>query len=224
LLTLDGAEFIIAETDQRIVGIAAADGRLAWEIPYAVSGRGYNAATPIVHGQNVIYTGSNRGTKAVQLERRGESLAGHELWDNQDNSVQFNTPVLKDGLVYGLSNLDVLFCIQAETGETEWTAPLGVEAGGQPAESSGRQGRGRGFGRGGRGRGGGGYGSLVDAGSVLFALTPNAELTVFAPSNKEFRQLARYKVSDGRTYAHPIIAGNRVYVKDDSSVMLWLIQ
>jgi outer membrane protein assembly factor BamB len=70
----------------------------------------------------------------------------------------------------------------------------------------------------------GGYGSIVDAGSVLFALTPSGKLVVFAASDKEFKELASYKVASGGTYAYPIIAGNRIYVKDTDSVRLLTIE
>ena len=72
--------------------------------------------------------------------------------------------------------------------------------------------------------GGGGYGSIVDAGSVMLALTPAAELVVFQPSNQEFKELARYKVSQTPTYAYPVATDNRVYVKDQDSVMLWTVE
>ncbi len=68
-----------------------------------------------------------------------------------------------------------------------------------------------------------GYGSIVDAGSVLIALTPAAQLIVFQPSDKELKQLASYKVADNQTYAYPVVSGNRVYVKDQGSVTLWTV-
>ena len=69
-----------------------------------------------------------------------------------------------------------------------------------------------------------GYGSIVDAGSVLLALTPHSQLIVFQPSNTEFKQIASYKVADSATYTYPIVAGNRIYIKDQDSVILWTIE
>jgi outer membrane protein assembly factor BamB len=224
LLNVDGTNIVIAETDDHVVGIRAADGQPVWQMEYRVQGRGYNAATPIVDGQTIILTGSNRGAKAVRLEKQGDEFVEKELWTNSDNSVQFNTPVLKDDLIFGLSNRDVLFCINATSGETAWTAPLGEPAAAEPARppaeerpQGGRGGRGR------RGRGGGGYGSIVDVGSALMALTPRSQLIVFEPGNTEFKQTASYKVADGQTYAYPIVSGNRVFVKDQDSVAMWAI-
>jgi hypothetical protein len=90
-------------------------------------------------------------------------------------------------------------------------------------------GRGEGRGRGRRGRGGGGgqagYGSVVDAGSVLVALGPAADLVVFKPNDAEFSQVARYKISEqGGAYSHPILSGNRIYTKDVDSVTLWTVE
>jgi hypothetical protein len=66
--------------------------------------------------------------------------------------------------------------------------------------------------------GGGGYGSIVDAGSVLMALTPGAELIVFQPGEKQFTEVAKIKVPGMSTYAYPVLTGNRVIVKDQDSV------
>ncbi len=58
---------------------------------------------------------------------------------------------------------------------------------------------------------------------MLLALTPAAQLIVFAPSDKEFKQVASYKVADSPTYAYPVVAGNRLYIKDQNSLTLWTI-
>jgi outer membrane protein assembly factor BamB len=197
LLTLGDTKVLVAETNTKIVGLDVADGKLLWQTPYAVRGRGYNASTPLVHGQTVIYSGSGRGTRAVKVEKEDGKLVAKELWSNRENSVQFNTPVLKEGLLFGISARDRLFCIDAKDGKTAWTAPV---------------------------RGSRGYGSIVDAGPVLLALTPSAQLVVFQPTAKGYRQLASYKVAAGGTYAYPVVAGNRVFVKDRDSLTLWTIE
>ena len=74
--------------------------------------------------------------------------------------------------------------------------------------------------RGGRG----GYGSIVDAGSVVLALTPSSELIAFEPSEKAFTELARIKVATTPTYAYPILSGNQLFIKDQDSVTLWTVQ
>ena len=239
LMNIGGVKLIAAQTETRMLTVTAVDGKLAWETPYVVQGRGYNAATPIVEGQTLIYCGSGRGATAVKIEKQGDGFAGKELWKNPDNSVMFNSPVLKNGWLYGLTAGNELFCINAQDGKTAWTAPLtppaaaaaGAEAQGatatagaaEPGAGAG-QGGGRRGGRGGGGRGGGGYGSIVDAGSVLLALTPASELIVFKPGEKAYTELARIKVADSPTHAYPVASGNRLFVKDQNSVTLWTVQ
>jgi outer membrane protein assembly factor BamB len=224
LMTVNGTKLIVAETAQKIVAIGAADGKGVWEAPFPTERMVYNASTPIVDGQTIIFGGTRRGERAVKIEKQGDTFVAKELWSNPQTSVQFNTPVLKDGLLYGLSQGNEFFCIKEDTGQTAWTAPAGQpSAGTAPAPG----GQGAQPGRGGRGRGGmggGGYGSIVDAGSVLLALTPTQELIVFQPSDKQFNALARIKIASTPTYAYPIVSGNRMFIKDQDSVTLWTIE
>jgi outer membrane protein assembly factor BamB len=196
-VTVEGMKMIVTITAKSIVAVAVADGKLLWQAPYAVSGMGYNAATPIVDGQTVIYCGQNRGTKAVKLEKQGETIAAKELWTNPDNSVQFNTPVLKNGLLFGQSMNGKLFCINAKDGKTAWTEPNG---------------------------GRGAYGTIIDAGTVLLSLNSKSQLAIFQPSDKEYTELATYKVADKDAYGCPVLSGNRLFVKDQDSLTLWSVE
>jgi outer membrane protein assembly factor BamB len=198
VLTAGGVKQIVTLTEKNIVGISAADGKLLWKLPFAPARRAYNAATPIVDGDTVIYTGAGRGTKAVKIEKNGDGFAAKELWSNGDLATQYNTPVLKDGFLFGLSNRSNLFCINAETGQTTWT----------DSASHGR----------------GGFGAVVSAGGCLLALPSSAELIVFRPDGKAYGEIARYKVSETAIYAHPALAGNRIFVKDQESVALLTVE
>jgi outer membrane protein assembly factor BamB len=264
LMSVGGAEFIITPTDKNLVAISL-DGKLLWEMPYE-QGR-YNAATPIVNGDILIVAGPQTGITAFRLKKEGDKLVEEKLWSNADNSLIYNTPVLKGNLLIGLSNDNQLFCINLDNGEaTAWTAPITRAAAGADAAGRGvnnsrdnrvratyvqatqqeerqQQGRGEGRGfdrdrrrgegrgrfgggrRGGRGGGGrGGYGSVVDAGSVLLALSPAGELVVFKPSDQAFTEVARYKVADEGTYAYPVAVGDAFYIKDSDSLSRWSLK
>jgi outer membrane protein assembly factor BamB len=202
LLTLDGVKAIVAETADNIATVNATDGKFLGKTPFAPRGMmTYNACTPLVDGQTIVMSGSGQGMKAVKIEKKGDEFTTKDLWTNSDNTLKFNTPVLSNGLLFGISDKDSLFCVNAETGKTAWSTSLG----------------------GGGGRNSG-YGSIVDAGPVLMALNPGMNLIVFEPNGKEFKQLAKYKVGEAETYAYPIISGNRVFVKDKDSVTLWTIE
>ena len=54
-------------------------------------------------------------------------------------------------------------------------------------------------------------------------MTPASQLVVCEASDKEFKQIASYKVAETPTHAHPIASGNRLFIKDKDSVTLWAI-
>jgi outer membrane protein assembly factor BamB len=265
LMNLGGTKLIIAHTESKLVALNATDGKLAWEADGAPQGgapgapgggggrggggRDYKAATPIVDGQTIIAAG--RGVKAVKLEKNGDKITGKELWNNPERSVQFNTPVLKNDLLYALAPNNELYCLSAKDGKPAWSVPFPGSAAraaleravlapafagfpqqaeppprrqdGAPGGPGGGR-RGGGGGMGGGGMGGSGFGSIVDAGSVLLALTPGAQLIVFEPSDKEFKQVASYKVAGSQTHAYPVASGNRLFIKDRDSVTLWTVE
>ena len=196
LMTVDGTKQIVQQTEKTLVGVALADGKILWQIAAPPQGRFYNSATPIVDGQTVIYTGQGQGTKAVKIEKQNTGFAAKELWSNTELGTGFDTPVLKDGFLYGLSDRGSFFCLNAQTGQTAWT------------DTATRKEN---------------FGAVVDAGSVIFGLPSDSQLVVFKPSEKEYSEVARFKVADTPTYAHPVISGNRVFVRDQENVALLTI-
>ena len=121
LLTAGDTKAIVAETAGNIVAVSLADGKLLWKTPFKSR---YNASTPFVDGKTVIYSGPSKGMTAVTVEPGSAGLAAKELWSNSRTAVQFNTPVVKNGFVYGISTGGRLFCLDAKTGNTTWTADL----------------------------------------------------------------------------------------------------
>jgi outer membrane protein assembly factor BamB len=196
LMTVEGTKQIVGQTEKNVVGVAAADGKLLWQVSAPAQGRAFNSATPIVDGQTVIYTGQGRGTTAVKIEKQGAGFAAKELWSNETLGTGYNTPVLRDGLLFGLSDRGNFFCLSARTGQASWTDPT-------------RRDR---------------FGAILAGGSAILALLGNSELIAFKPSDKQYEELARIKVSDTPTYAHPVIAGKRVFVKDRDVLTMWTIE
>jgi outer membrane protein assembly factor BamB len=240
LQDIEGLKTVVAETANNIVGLNAQDGTLLWQVPFPLSGapgggggrggRTYNSSTPVIEGDVVLFSGGGRGTHAYRIEKQGEKCTAKEVWKNMEVAVMYNTPVVKDGLIFGLTATDALFCLDFKTGKLAWSHSL-LQAGGggppakggstppgqgQPPRKGGGQGRGM--------RSQPGYGSIVDAGPVLLALTPRAQLLVYEPAGKAYKQIASYKVADSQTFSYPIIDDNRIYVKDQDSVILWTVE
>ena len=49
------------------------------------------------------------------------------------------------------------------------------------------------------------------------------DLVAFRPCGKEYGELARIKVADTPTWAYPIVAANRIFVKDRETLTLWTL-
>lgn len=192
LLTAEGTKMVVALTEKSVVGVDAADGKLLWQVPFGPKGVTSNSITPIVDGSTVVYSGRNRGIHAVKVEKQAGGFAAKELWNNAQLGSQFSTPVLKDGLIFGLSDRGHLFCIDAAGGSTAWTDATRH----------------------------GDYGAILDVGSVILVLTSKSELIAFRPDRQAYAELARIRVADKETYAHPVIAGKRIFVRDQDSVAL----
>ncbi len=197
LATIEGMKQLVFHTEKNLIGITVADGIVLWKIETPNERRFYSSATAIVDGQMVIYTGQGTGTRAVKVKKDGDKFATEELWTNGDVGTNFNTPVLKDGMLYGISTDNKVYCMSAENGKTTWVGSEEIDR----------------------------FGSIVDVGSCLLALSPKSELIVIEPNVMEYKELARYKVSDSPVYAYPIATGNRIYIKDqEDSITLWTVE
>jgi len=191
-------KLFITETAEKIVAIDVRDGTLAWSAPFPVKQFTSNSETPLVDGHTVIYGGANRSGAAVKFTKEQGAIVGKELWRSAENPPSFTTPVFKKGRLYGVSQTGKFYCRDASNGKTLWAQDV-----------TGRK---------------DGYGSVLDAGDVLLALTPNSQLIVFAPSDKQFTQLASIKVAEKETYAYPVVAGKRIFIQDQGSVALWMFE
>ena len=235
LMAVGEQQVVLSPTKTKLVAVSLANGKSLWSMDYP--GR-YNATTPVVDGNIVYVADPNRGITAMEFSAEGDKIASKEIWRNEDveTTLIYNTPVKVNGMLYGLSNANQLFCIQTDSGKMTWNQAMssGAQAAPQQPPSQGDRaakqqegtGEGQRRGRGGRGGGGGrgGYGSIVFAGSVLIGLSPASELLVYQPDGGEFKELARYKVSDTPTYAYPIPVGNNIYVKDKDSLTMWSLK
>ncbi|MGI5820128.1 MAG: PQQ-binding-like beta-propeller repeat protein [Armatimonadota bacterium] len=197
-LTIGDDTQIVTLGAEGLAGVSLDDGSLLWEIAFRQEGRAYNAATPIIEGQSVIYSGLGRGTHAVRIVAADDGFAVEELWSNTDVAVQFNTPVRVGDLLFGLSGGGNLFCLDAQTGETKWVADERLDRSG--------------------------FGATVGVGFAVLALPSSGELVAFEPTDAAYTELARMPVSETPTYAHPVLSGNRLFIKNERAVTLWTIQ
>jgi outer membrane protein assembly factor BamB len=196
IATLGGTRQIVTMTQQKFIGIDAATGVLLWERPFTTN-YDQNANTPILFGQTVIFSGHQIPIAALSVTKKNNQWSTEKLWENADITLYMSDAVLLGDTVVGFSqrNSGQFFSLDARTGKTLWA-------------SEGRQATNAAFAR---------------TGDLWFALKDDGELIVAPKGATTFEPLRRYTVADSATWAQPVISGNRIFVKDVSTLALWTI-
>ncbi|HUR56966.1 MAG TPA: PQQ-binding-like beta-propeller repeat protein [Opitutaceae bacterium] len=152
-----------------------------------------NSVTPIVAGDLVIFGGVQKPTFAVKV--LGKSA--EQVWETNEIPVYMSTPVVNGTTVYGMSTKQrgSLFALNAKDGVVLWKGE------GRVGENA----------------------SLTDIGSALLVTSDSGEMTVQAKTGAELKQVIKYKVADSPVWASPAVAGDRLFIKDKTTLTLFRI-
>jgi len=191
-----GVRQIVTITQGKLVGVNAATGAFLWE-QALVSPNFTNSITPVRLGDTVIVWGHGGPMTAFSVTRAGTQWAIRPAWEAPDLPGRMSNSVLDGDVMYGLTsrNMGQYYAVDARGGKTLWSS--------EPRQ--------------------GAQAALVRAGNILFSLENDGELVVFRTSRTGLEELRRYKVADAETWAQPAISGNRIFVKDVSTLTLWTL-
>jgi outer membrane protein assembly factor BamB len=191
-----GVRQVITQSQAHLVGIAVADGKLLWQLPFTTDYE-QNIVTPVVAESLLIYGGLSKPTTAVRISQSGGKWAATEVWANADVPMYMNSPVVADGVLYGLThrNRGQFFAVDARSGKTLWTSP------GRQAENA----------------------ALIDAGGALLTTTTEGELLVLRKDRAAFSAIRKYTLADSPIWAHPAPARGGILVKDASTLSYWKV-
>jgi outer membrane protein assembly factor BamB len=201
--SFSGVRQVVTITQDKLVGVEAATGRLLWERPFA-SPNDTNSITPVLYGNSVIAWGHGGPMTAVRIARQNDQWVNETVWENADLPGRMSNAVMNGDAMIGLTsrNSGQYFAVDAKTGKVLWS-------------SDGRQAN---------------NAAIQKADQVVFSLQNDGELVVLRASNAAFEPLQRYRVAEpdpevpiGPTWAQPAISGNRIFVKDVSSLTLWTV-
>jgi len=157
----------------------------------------YDGPTPILYDDMLIISSQSMGVTAVRPSRRGGKWIVDPVWATRDVSLFLSNPVIVGDTLFGLSEKarGQFFALDANTGKVLWL--------GQPRQASNT--------------------AVVKAGNLLLLLNDDGELIVARSSRAGFEPLKRYTVADSSTWAQPAVSGNRIFVKDLTSLSLWTL-
>ena len=98
--------------------LATKNPQAKWDYFLSPDGTSLRWDRVIICGASHGATSAARFAKAVRVEMKDSGLTAKELWKNEDYSLLYNSPVLKDGLLYCISARDRLYCINTKDGKT----------------------------------------------------------------------------------------------------------
>ena len=179
----------VAVLTKSLVALTLDKGQELWRVnrwqPYD---HGLNAADPIFLGNGVFLSQGNY-TRSCGVFRFGGSGRPATVWRNEADKgsmlVHFQSPVLKEGKLYGFSD-GKLRCIDFATGQVHWTENVGTDK----------------------------YGSLILADGKLIVMTDRGELILVAAQPDKCTILARAQVIGKPTWTAPSLAGGLLYCRN----------
>ncbi|MEI6050661.1 MAG: PQQ-binding-like beta-propeller repeat protein [Bacteroidota bacterium] len=193
VMTVDGKKHLVVQTEKNLMALNLTDGKLLWQVATPVQERFYNCVSPYIDGQTIYYTGQGTGMKALKVEKSGNEYVTKGIWSNPAVGAKWNTPILKDGFLYGFSDQKRLYCLNASTGQTAWI---------DNAVNSD-------------------FATIVDCGSVIIGLANTSNLIILKPEPTAYTEVAKIKVSETPVYSFPVVTGNMIYIKDAESLILF---
>ena len=125
------------------------------------------------------------GTRRIQLTMSSADYSAEELWTTLLLKPDFNDFVVEGGYVYGFDG-GVLTCIDLESGERTW--------------KKGRYGKGQLL-------------LLADAGQLLVA-GEYGDVILVKADPEAHGELARFPAIEGKTWNHPVVIGDRLYLRN----------
>jgi len=185
---------VVTMTQSAVIGVSLPDGKVLWR--YALPGANGGGPTPVVAGDTIMFS-VGQGMTAISPVLRAGTWSVRDVWQTKDVSMYISTPVVVGNTIFGLSTRSSgqFFAVDTQSGQTLWLGP--------PRQAMNT--------------------ALVKAGPLLFYLNDDAELIVAKSSRERLEPLKRYMIADSATWAQPLISGNRVFVKDVSSLALWTL-
>ncbi len=191
LATVDGTKHALFVTRMKAVSLDPDTGKVRFEFPFGKRGPTVNGATPIVLDGHLLVS-AHYGVGAT-FAKIGATTAD-EKWNSDDLlSSQYMTPLVQDGLVYGIHGQErvedsELRCLDPKTKRILWSKPSI------------------------------GFGTMIAADGQMLLLTTDGELILWRPDSSRYQELARARVFKSTTRALPALSNGKLFARDSRSL------
>jgi outer membrane protein assembly factor BamB len=187
LATIDGVAQILLLRGGGAIGVAPADGALLWEHSWE---SGVNIVQPALaaDGDILLTAGDAMGGLGIRRITVAHGAAGWtvgERWTSRGLKPYFNDFVAHEGHAFGFDG-SILACIDLRDGTRKWKG----------------------------GRYGHGQLVLLPDQDALLVLSEDGELALVSATPDTFTELARFPAIEGKTWNHPVVAGDVLLVRN----------
>jgi outer membrane protein assembly factor BamB len=187
---LAGERQVVLFTSWNLRGVSLTTGKTLWALKLDGSEKN---STPLLYKDLIIFADYKERLRAIRLEKGEKGLTPKGVWVADGAAPYMSTPVLDGDLLFGASvkGGGCFFCLDAKTGKTLWESDDGYRFG---------------------------YASVVNAGGAWLFLTERARLFVVKPTGRAYEPVAGYQFDNRPTWAHPVFLGDRILVRDDTTL------
>jgi outer membrane protein assembly factor BamB len=192
-IDVDGAPRVVMVTRYQCLLLDPATGKILWSFPFGMRGPTVNAATPVFGDADHLLVTASYGIGSVYASFDGRGVK--PVWDGADSlATQYCTPVVVGTHTYALDGREDgppgdLKCVDVATGKVTW-----IE---------------KGF----------GYGTLLAADGKLIVIRNDGSVKLVKASPKGPEILASARPLTGSVRALPALAGGRLYLRDDKTLV-----
>ena len=185
LNTVAGEELVLMLSNDGLVLVEPAAGKVRLNYEWTFSG--YRALQPRVVDDDTLLLGTpmNVGARAIRITHANGDLAAQELWTSRNLKPDFSDMVTYQGYVYG-NDGGLLVCLDLKTGDRMW--------------KDGRYGKGQVL--------------LLENSGMLLVAAEDGRVHLVRADPKEFVEAASFKALEGKTWNHPVVVGDRLYIRN----------
>jgi hypothetical protein len=193
LMTIGGVAQVLLLSSLGATSVAPADGTLLWKHSWPSSGTRIMQPALTADGDLLFSSGDGMGGDGMRRISVAHGPAGwttEERWTSAALKPSFNDFVVHDGHVFGFNGV-VLACIDVKDGKRKWKG----------------------------GRYGAGQLVLLRDQGLLLVLSEEGELALVRAASDQFTELARFPAIEGKTWNHPVLAGDRLLVRNGNEMV-----
>ena len=187
LASLAGSPEILIVNHHALAAHDPADGRMLWR--YQWQGTQPKVPQPIPVGSDQVFIAAGYGVGCMLLDVKQDGdgeFSVHEAWKSHNLKLKpkFTNVVLQDGFVYGLDDGRSLVCLELAAGKRRW--------------QGGKY----------------GHGQLLLVGDLLLIQAESGAVALVEATPKRYSELTRFQAIEGKTWNDPVLAGQRLLVRN----------